>query len=266
MDPLRTDPEHHGVLAEFMAFLTQRPELDAVCDELVVSWRGPDTIDRAGIGLIAHDGSLAMSGCLASRAEAGAQSGAVSIWDEVPVAAAVREREVLVLGDRGDVEGRFPQYADDMPGIEAMIVVPLLSYSTPLGVCTVSSGEPLRHPQASVAVLSELSLALSVYLLPMAEQRGQPVAWSAPRERGSRSRITLVPEELSDRQLAVLEGMAEQLTNRQIAARIGYSESTVRQETMSIYAYFGVSGRREAVAAALALGMVSPGGREMESG
>jgi DNA-binding CsgD family transcriptional regulator len=39
----------------------------------------------------------------------------------------------------------------------------------------------------------------------------------------------------------------------------------VRQETMSIYAYFGVRGRREAVAAAHALGMLSPGGREMES-
>jgi MFS family permease len=41
--------------------------------------------------------------------------------------------------------------------------------------------------------------------------------------------------------------------------------AVVRQETMSIYAYFGVRGRREAVAAAHALGMLSPGGREMES-
>jgi DNA-binding CsgD family transcriptional regulator len=182
------------------------------------------------------------------------------------VAVAVREREVLVLGDRGDIEGRFPEFAHGTPRVASMIVMPLPSYSTPHGVCAVSSGKPLRHPQASVAVLSELSLALSLYLLPTAGGRARPATWSAPHDGGSRSRSTVAPRELNGRQLAVLEGMAEHLTNRQIARSIGFSESTVRQETMSIYAYFGVRGRREAVAAAHALGMIELIGPEAESG
>jgi len=262
----RTDRMVPTALAGFMAFLTQRPRLHAVCDQLVFSWPGPDVIDRAGVGQVAHDGSLVMSGCLASRAEAGALSGSVSIWDEVPVAVAVREREVLVLGDRGDIEGRFPKFADGVPGVAAMIVVPLLSYSTPHGVCAVSSGEPLRHAQATVAVLSELSLALSLYLLPTTGGRARPVAWSAPHDDGARPRSTVAPRVLNARQLAVLKGMAEHLTNRQIARSIGFSESTVRQETMSIYAYFGVRGRREAVTAAHERGMIALVNGEVESG
>jgi DNA-binding CsgD family transcriptional regulator len=265
-DLQRTDRMGSPALAEFMAFLTRRPTLDGVCDELVFSWPGHDVIDRACIGRVAHDGSLVMSGCLASRAEVGGQSGAVSIWDETPVAVAVREREVLVLGDRGDIEGRFPEFADGVPGIAAMIVVPLLSHSTPHGVCAVSSGEPLRHPQASAALLSELSLALSLYLLPTAGGPVRPVAWSAPHDDGARSRSTVAPRVLNARQLAVLEGMAEHLTNRQIARNIRFSESTVRQETMSIYAYFGVRGRREAVAAARERGMIALVNGEVESG
>jgi len=260
-----TDRVGPAALAEFVTFLTALPGLDEVCDQLVFSWPGPDVIDRACIGRVTHEGSLVMSGCLASRAEAGALSGAMSIRDEVPVAVAVREREVLVLCDRGDIEGRFPKFADGMPEVTAMIVVPLLSYATPHGACAVSSGEPLRHPQETAAVLSELSLALSLYLLPEAGRRVRPVVWSAPHDGGARSRSTVAPRELNDRQLAVLEGMAENLTNRQIARSIGFSESTVRQEAMSIYAYFGVRGRHEAVAAARERGMIALVNREVES-
>lgn len=63
-------------------------------------------------------------------------------------------------------------------------------------------------------------------------------------------------DEISPRQLAILQGMAEGLTNRQIAARICFSESTVRLESMAIYRHFGVHSRSQAVAAALASGVL----------
>lgn len=62
--------------------------------------------------------------------------------------------------------------------------------------------------------------------------------------------------EISSRQMTILQGMAEGLTNRQIAARICFSESTVRLESMAIYRYFGVHSRGQAVAAALASGVL----------
>jgi DNA-binding CsgD family transcriptional regulator len=260
----RTGRVGHDALAEFVAFLTRGPRLDAVCDELVVSWRGPDTIDRAGIGLIAHDGSLVMSGCLASRAEAGAQPVAVSIWDETPAAVAVRDREVLVLGDRGEVERRFPNFADGMPDVAAVLAVPLVWASMPHGVCVVSSRELLRDREASVATMTELCLALSLCVHPMTLGRGEPRARSSERVGRAPGSRRFVPAELSVRQLAVLQGLLEGLSNRQIGIHIGYSESTVRHETMRIYAHFGASGRHEAVAVARMRGIVAPVGRYAE--
>jgi LuxR family maltose regulon positive regulatory protein len=64
---------------------------------------------------------------------------------------------------------------------------------------------------------------------------------------------------LTRRQRDILEGMAEGLTNRQIAARICFSESTVRLESMTIYRYFGVHSRMEAVAAARLEGILDKG-------
>ena len=64
------------------------------------------------------------------------------------------------------------------------------------------------------------------------------------------------PGNLSDRQLRILGLMAKGLTNSQISKRVGFSESTVRQETMAIYRYFGVGGRREAVRLAGMRGML----------
>ena len=64
------------------------------------------------------------------------------------------------------------------------------------------------------------------------------------------------PGALSDRQLRILGLMAKGLTNSHISKRVGFSESTVRQETMAIYRYFGVGGRREAVRLAGMRGML----------
>ena len=82
-----------------------------------------------------------------------------------------------------------------------------------------------------------------------------------PRELGSERELEGVREILargngSDRQLRILGLMAKGLTNSQISKRVGFSESTVRQETMAIYRYFGVGGRREAVRLAGMRGML----------
>lgn len=57
-------------------------------------------------------------------------------------------------------------------------------------------------------------------------------------------------EALTVRQMVILQAMARGLTNAQIAREINFSESTVRLESMTIYRYFGVHSRRDAVRAA----------------
>ena len=112
-------------------------------------------------------------------------------------------------------------------------------YSTPEDPREVAT----RRGQLAAAEARQ-SEAATLVETARAEEPGRP----APRRPA--------PVALTERQLRILGLMAKGLTNAQISKRVGFSESTVRQETMAIYRYFGVSGRREAVRLAGMRGML----------
>jgi LuxR family maltose regulon positive regulatory protein len=64
-------------------------------------------------------------------------------------------------------------------------------------------------------------------------------------------------EPLSERELEVLELIAEGFTNREIASRLYLSLNTVKGHSRNIYGKLGVHSRTQAVARARALGMLS---------
>jgi LuxR family maltose regulon positive regulatory protein len=64
-------------------------------------------------------------------------------------------------------------------------------------------------------------------------------------------------EPLSERELEVLQLVAEGLTNREIAARLFLSLNTVKAHTRNIYGKLGVNSRTQAVARARALGVLA---------
>ncbi len=63
-------------------------------------------------------------------------------------------------------------------------------------------------------------------------------------------------EELSARELQVLELVARGGTNREAAAKLFISEATVKTHLIHIYAKLGVKDRAAAVAAAFARGLL----------
>jgi LuxR family maltose regulon positive regulatory protein len=63
-------------------------------------------------------------------------------------------------------------------------------------------------------------------------------------------------EPLSDRELEVLELIADGLTNREIASRLFLSLNTVKVHTRNVYGKLGVHSRTQAVARAQALGIL----------
>jgi len=63
-------------------------------------------------------------------------------------------------------------------------------------------------------------------------------------------------EPLSERELEVLDRMAEGLSNKLIAHRLGISEHTVKTHVASIFAKLGASTRTEAVSQAIRRGLV----------
>jgi len=63
-------------------------------------------------------------------------------------------------------------------------------------------------------------------------------------------------EPLSERELEVLDLLAEGLSNKLVAHRLGISEHTVKTHVASIFAKLGVSSRTEAVSQAIRRGLV----------
>jgi LuxR family maltose regulon positive regulatory protein len=61
---------------------------------------------------------------------------------------------------------------------------------------------------------------------------------------------------LSERELEVLQLIAEGLTNREIASRLFLSLNTVKAHNRNIYGKLGVRSRTRAVAGARALGIL----------
>jgi DNA-binding NarL/FixJ family response regulator len=63
--------------------------------------------------------------------------------------------------------------------------------------------------------------------------------------------------ELTDRELAVLRGLAAGFSNKEIAAQLSYAEQTVKLDLTHVYKKLGVSSRTEAMAVAYRTGLVT---------
>jgi LuxR family maltose regulon positive regulatory protein len=63
---------------------------------------------------------------------------------------------------------------------------------------------------------------------------------------------------LTERELEVLELLAERLSIQEISSRLFISPSTVQQHTHHIYRKLNVANKRQAVASAELLGILTP--------
>jgi DNA-binding CsgD family transcriptional regulator len=251
-----------GNLADFIGFLNLRPTFDEVCRRIVAAWPGRDTLGQAAMGLLANDGSISWAGQFGYEDSVMEAYGRTTMWDQLPTSLAVLRQRLVVIDGRSDILAHFPQLAEDMPNLSFVLAGPLVSKLTSCGVLVASGTDPLLYSQESAAILTDYCLALSLYVFSQPSiSSGESncitsggVTKSTPIDFPRRQ--ILVPNVLTDRQLTVLQYLAMGYSNRQIGRLMAFSESTIRQATTAIYAYFGVSGRREAVEAAILRNMV----------
>jgi len=106
-------------------------------------------------------------------------------------------------------------------------------------------------------------------LLAVFEAEAQPILPAGDRQASpetSEDKSTLLPaspaqpliEPLSQRELEVLQLMAEGLTNQEIAAGLFLSQHTVKVHTRNIYGKLGVHNRTQAAARARELAILFP--------
>jgi len=247
-----------------LTFLTTWPDSQDICNHMVIGWPGPDVIQQAAIGQVLNDGSVVFTGWFGYEPEVNRVFGKTSIWDDLPSSIAIREKRTYALSSRQEVADQLPHLSTAMPHLGLVIATPLLSHDTPVGVCVISSAAPSSDVEAASLVLENHALAISTYFARTQEVAGDQTplaaAESIPPARMRHiepPRQAFVPSQLTERQLLVMQYLVVGITNRQIALRLGFSESTIRQETMAIYAYLGVKGRKEAAEAAILRGLVS---------
>ena len=156
----------------------------------------------------------------------------LSAWDDNPVSTCVREKQFL--------------FETVTQNGKSLICVPLLRDQLPVGVlCVVVDAKVKSLPfgEALIPILSKLGAFI---LATMATQK--PRSGNVdPNANG---------EDLTSRQIQILELMAEGFVNVEIAGQLLLSESTIRQETVRIYRSLGVPNRAEAAKKGKALGII----------
>jgi DNA-binding CsgD family transcriptional regulator len=274
----RDDVMNSRAMLDIVRFLMTRPTCDQISQHLVLNLLNAHRPRAAVISLFGIDGSLHAVGAFGMAPQALEAYKTLSLWDSSPMSDAVRSGDPVILDTVEEVEERYPWMGTKETPYEPMAVWPLSLPSQRVGAVQLTftsapDNDILRADVTGVAAVLALYLSLLTNAAPAqekavlgfhADERAQtfPVASlsvveglggeDAPVHTPRRA----APGSLSDRQLRILGLMAKGLTNSQISKRVGFSESTVRQETMAIYRYFGVSGRREAVRLAGMRGML----------
>ena len=154
----------------------------------------------------------------------------ISAWDDSPVSLSVRQKTYV--------------FEKPKNGEQPIVAIPLLRDQIPvgsLGLVLNDGTHELPFDERLIPILSKLA---SYCLTTM--------AYSSPKS-GTREANG---EDLTSRQIQILEFMAEGLVNAEIAAKLMLSESTIRQETVRIYRALGVPNRSEAAKKGRALGLI----------
>lgn len=274
----RDDVMNSRAMLDIVKFLMTRPTCDQISQHLVLNLLNAHKPRAAVISLFGVDGSLHAVGAFGMSPQALEAYKSLSLWDSSPMSDAVRSGEPVVLGTPEEVQERYPWMGNAETPFESMAVWPLSLPSQRVGAVQLTftetpDDESLRSDVTGVSAVLALYLSLLTSMAASPEKAlstlerddrngGFPatslslVEGMAPDEGAAHASRRPAPGNLSDRQLRILGLMAKGLTNSQISKRVGFSESTVRQETMAIYRYFGVGGRREAVRLAGMRGML----------
>ena len=162
---------------------------------------------------------------------------ALSAWDDDPIADCIRKKEF---------EFQTPSKEPD----KGVLAIPLLKDSIPIGALALvldSGVKGIPIHESLIPILGKLgTYCLTAFTGPVSRSAGSYS--SSAREANG--------EDLTSRQLKILDLMSEGMVNVEIARELMLSESTIRQETVRIYRALGVPNRGEAAKKGRALGLI----------
>lgn len=162
---------------------------------------------------------------------------ALSAWDDDPISNCVRKK---------DFEFQNPTKQPD----RGLLAIPLLKDSIPLGAMALVLDSAVKNVPIHERLIPILSKIGTFCLVEFAGNHGRSSGGYSGSSREANG------EDLTSRQIKILELMADGMVNVEIARELMLSESTIRQETVRIYRALGVPNRTEAAKKGRALGLI----------
>ncbi len=163
---------------------------------------------------------------------------ALSAWDDDPIADCVRKK---------DFEFQSPSKEQD----KGILAIPLLKDSIPVGVLAMVMDSEVKGIPIHEGLIPILSKLGTYCLTAFTGQSGRSSSsYSANTSKEANG------EDLTSRQIKILDLMSEGMVNVEIARELMLSESTIRQETVRIYRALGVPNRIEAAKKGRVLGLI----------
>lgn len=186
---------------------------------------------------------LSNDGLLHPVGDFGFTKGAVESWGEfpltfdMPITAAVKRNACIQVNSPEELYKAFPAMSE-IPNLDhvwkSIVAIPIHAF----GVYSITC---FKEPE--IDELHEQFLRTVGQLASVAFTKSQLLKRLG--SRAPKSKFVSKPVGLTKRQEVIMKLILKGLTNRQIADEIGFSDSLVRQETIAIYAYLNVAGRRE---------------------
>jgi DNA-binding CsgD family transcriptional regulator len=242
-------------LLSLLELISTNPEPEVLSQYLAINWPDNDNIRQVAIMEVEQDATVQVIGWFGLELAAIESLQLFSMWDDLPMALAIREQRMVTLRNQTELFAEFPNLADAQIHVSGIVTAPILASSSTVGVFALMTHEPLHDAASIEQHLQEVCVALGLYLL--IRHRVTCTSTDRVHVRPSNGHAEhLSQAHLTERQQTVLNYLAEGYTNGQIAQRMDFSESTIRQETMAIYRYLSVGGRREAVSAASIRGLL----------
>jgi DNA-binding CsgD family transcriptional regulator len=162
--------------------------------------------------------------------------GEISTWDDTVLSKSVRSRAVAVVSNPSSTLYAMP--------------IELAGVTTGAFLFTLDSKVP--SPVFSKQVTSMLAGLGGLFM----ENKGLSLIETVNIRKMEDPLSSDSSQELTTRQLTILELMAEGLTNAAISKIVLLSESTVRQETIRIFRSLRCHSRKEAIVKARAIGLL----------
>lgn len=156
----------------------------------------------------------------------------VSAWDKSPLAQCLMSKKMVFKSGKD----------------ESHLALPLARTTIPVGAMLLVMEADVTEPPLSTAVSHLLSKVGAFFL------EVKPKISLHPKLNGNGNGHR--PDQLSARQIQIVQLIGSGLTNGRIGKELSLSESTIRQETIKIYKALGVSRREDALEACRKMGLI----------